>query len=200
VAGTQTGIPLPWALLAWLPGLEYAIPVRFTGFTFLAAGVAVALWLAWRGGRGRWALALAAVAFLVPNVGNTIWRTPIEDPPLFAGADRAAVIGEDDRVLTLPAWGPNMRWHAKADFGFELAGGYVGAFPRSYRRYPAWPMVLSGRLQPGYAEELRRFVRDKGVTVVLHDARLDEPWSRLAGTLDSRPRRVGGVLVYRLRP
>ena len=200
VAGRETGIPMPWALFDWLPALEYAIPVRFTGFTFLAAGVAMALWLAWRGGRARWALALAAVAFLLPNIGNTIWRTPLRDPPLFANGGHRAVVGERDRVLTVPAWGANMRWHAESDFDFSIAGGYVGAFPESYQRYPAWHMILSGRLRPGYAAELRRFVRDKRVSVVLQDSRYREPWNELFGTLGVRPRRTGGMLVYRLRP
>jgi hypothetical protein len=200
VAGTPTGVPLPWSLLEWVPGLEYAIPVRFTGFTFLAAGVAVALWLSWREVRARWALAIAAVAFLLPNVGNTIWSTPIEDPPVIANGNERSIVGEGDRVLTVPAWGANMRWQAEADFDFNLAAGYVGAFPESYQRYPGWQMVLSGRLQPGYAAKLRRFVRDKGVTVVLQDSRYDEPWTKLFGTLGVPPREVGGMLVYRLRP
>ena len=201
VAGHETGIPMPWALFEWLPALEYAIPVRFTGFTALAAALAVALWLAWHGGRARWALAAAALLFVLPDVGNTIWRTPLSDPGLFADASaHEAVIGERDSVLTVPAWGANMRWQANSDFDFRMAAGYVGAFPPSYQRYPAWHMILSGRLRPGYARELRRFVRDKGVTVVLQDTRYDEPWSTMFGTLGVRPRQVGGVLVYRLRP
>lgn len=201
VAGAETGIPMPWALFDWLPALEYAIPVRFTGFTFLAAGVAAALWLTWRGGRARWALALLAVVFVLPNAGNTIWETPLVDPALFEDeGDHRAVIREDDRVLTVPAWGANMRWHAESGFDFTMAGGYVGAFPESYQRYPAWHMLLSGRLGPRYAAELRRFVRDKGVTVVLQDARYREPWNTLLATLGVRPRRAGGMLVYRLRP
>jgi hypothetical protein len=200
VAGTATGVPLPWALASELPLLQYAIPVRFTAFTFLAAAISVALWLAWRGGRARWALAIAALLFLVPNAGNTIWRTPIEDPPLFEGDRHREVVGERDRVLTVPAWGANMRWHAEADFDFGLAGGYVGAFPESYTRYPAWQMLLSGRLRPGYAAELRRFVRAKGVTVVLVDERYLGPWRRLFESLGVRPERDGGMLVYRLRP
>ena len=200
VAGEATGIPLPWAVFAELPALEYAIPIRFTGFTFLLAAVAAALWLAWRGGRWRWALALVAVVFLLPDPGNTIWRTPIADPPLFEDDAHEAVLRESDRVLTLPAWGPNMRWHAEAGFGFQLAGGYVGAFPKSYMRYPAWRTLLNGRVTPRSAAELRRFVRDKGVTVVLADPRHGGPWRRLFGTLGVPPRQVGGMLVYRLRP
>jgi hypothetical protein len=201
VAGRETGIPMPWVLFESLPALEYAIPVRFTGFTALAAGMAVALWLAWQGGRPRWALALVAVVFVLPDVGNTIWRTPLSDPPLFADKDaHRAVIGERDRVLTVPAWGANMRWQANSDFDFRMAAGYVGAFPLSYQRYPAWQMILSGRLRPGYARELRRFVRDKGVTMVLQSSHYQEPWNTLFGTLGVRPRPVGGMLVYRLRP
>jgi hypothetical protein len=200
VAGTETGVPMPWALLSWLPALEYAIPVRFPVFTFLAASAAVALWLSWRGGGARWALAVAAIAFLLPNVGNTIWNTPIEDPPLFARDAEDTVIGADDRVLTVPAWGANMRWQAEADYGYSMAAGYVGAFPESYQRYPAWHMLLSGRLRPGYEAEIRRFVRDKGVTVIAQDARYGEPWRTLFRPLGVEPRRVGGMLVYRLRP
>jgi hypothetical protein len=201
VAGHKTGIPLPWAAVDWLPGLQYAIPVRFTGFTALAAGVAACLWLSWHGGRPRWALAAVAVAFIVPNAGNTIWQTPLADPPLFAGDDaHHLVIRPDDRVLVVPAWGPNMRWQAKADYDFRMVGGYVGAFPESYQRYPAWHMLLSGRLEPGYARELRRFVRDKGVTVVLQDTHWGGNWNRLLATLGVPPREVGGMRVYRLRP
>jgi hypothetical protein len=199
VAGDATGIPLPWAGLAWLPGLEYAIPVRFTCFTFLVGGAAVALWLSWRGGRARWALALLALVFILPDAGNTVWRTPIEDPPLVADGDLDTVFGPGDRVITVPSWGANMRWHEEADFGFRLAGGYVGAFPESYQRYPTWNTLLSGRLTRDYAAQLRRFVRDKGVTAVLMDARQRRPWRELFGTLGVRPHEAGGMLVYRLR-
>ena len=198
-AGDDTGIPLPWALFSDLPGLEYALPVRFTAFTFLAAGVAAALWLSW-GGRGRWALALAAIVFVLPNAGNQLWRSPAEDPPLIADGGYESLLSEDDRVLTVPAWGPNTRWQANSDFDFELAGGYLGAFPESYQRYPTWRTLLTGRLGPGYAAELRRFVRDKGVTAILVQAGDPQPWRRLFGTLGVRPRAAGGMLVYRLRP
>jgi hypothetical protein len=200
VGGEDTGIPMPWAILSGLPGLEYAIPVRFAGFTFLAAAVALALWLSWRGGRWRWGLALLAIVFVLPNVGNAIWRTPSADPALIADGGYRDVLGEEDRVLTVPAWGPNMRWQANADFDFKLAAGYLGAFPESYTRYPIWETLLSGRLIPDYEEELRRFVRDKGVTAVLVQEGAGEPWDELFGTLGVRPQEVGGMQLYRLRP
>lgn len=200
VGGEDTGIPMPWAVFSGLPGLEYAIPVRFSCFTFLAAAVAMALWLAWGGGLRRWALALVAIVFVLPNVGNAIWRTPSADPALIADGGYRVLLDEEDRVLTVPAWGPNMRWQANADFGFKLAAGYLGAFPESYRRYPIWHTLLSGELIPGYERELRRFVRDKGVTAVVVEEGARDPWDELFGTLGVRPRAAGGMLVYRLRP
>ena len=175
--------------------------MRFTGFTFLVAAVATCLWLSWRGEPARWVVAAAALAFILPNAGNTIWETPLDDPALFARDEaHRAVIRKDDRVLMVPAWGANMRWQAQSGYDFRMAGGYAGAFPESYQRYPAWRMLLSGRLEPGYARELRRFVRDKGVTVVVQDSRYGEPWNRMFATLGVTPREVGGMLVYRLRP
>jgi hypothetical protein len=200
VGGEDTGIPMPWAVLSGLPGLEYAIPVRFAGFTFLAAAVAMAMWLSWRGGLPRWGLALVAIAFVLPNVGNAIWRTPSADPPLIADGGYRDLLAGEDRVLTVPAWGPNMRWQANADFDFELAAGYLGAFPESYLRYPIWQTLLSGQLIPDYEAELRRFVRDKGVTAVLVEEGAGEPWDELFGSLGVRPREAGGMLLYRLAP
>jgi hypothetical protein len=200
VGGEDTGVPMPWAIFSGLPGLEYAIPVRFAGFTFLAAAVALALWLSWRGGAWRWGLALLAIAFVLPNVGNAIWRTPSADPPLIADGGYRALLDEEDRVLTVPAWGPNMRWQANTAFDFKLAAGYLGAFPESYARYPIWQTLLSGRLIPDYEAELRRFVRDKGVTAVLVQAGAGEPWAQLFGSLGVRPRQAGGMLLYRLAP
>jgi hypothetical protein len=136
--------------------------------------------------------------FVLPNVGNAIWRTPSADPELISDGGYREVLNERDRVLTVPAWGPNMRWQANADFEFKLAAGYLGAFPESYTRYPIWDTLLSGQLIPGYEVELRRFVRDKGVTAVLVEERAPGPWDELFGTLGVRPRRTGGMLLYRL--
>ena len=81
----MTSIPAPWLVLEKLPILRYAIPVRLALFVVLPAAVIVALFLR-RGGWWRWALgaALLAVAFIVPDVGNAAWDTPIQDPPFFA--------------------------------------------------------------------------------------------------------------------
>jgi hypothetical protein len=203
VRGHDTGVPLPWAAFAELPILRYAIPIRFGLFFFLPAAVAVALWLTWARGRATvwasWGLAALVVVFFLPAFGNDLWKTRLTSPAFFDSDAARSLIRDDDRVLTVPTWGETMRWHADQDFRFDLSGGYLGAFPESYSRYPAYGTVLSGVATPRSTADLRRFVRDKGVTVIVVDERRPGPWRRFFGTLGVKPVETQGVLVYRLR-
>lgn len=193
-----TGIPLPWALFSGLPVLSHATPGRFAMFVTLAAALIASLWLT-RGGWLRWALAALVIVAILPDFNNKAWNTPISDPQFIASGSYRDQLDRQDRVLTIPAWGPNERWQANADFDFRLAGGYLGnPFPPSYTRFSIWSTLVSGRLQPGYARELRRFVDAKGVTAIVVDKRYPGPWRRLFDTLGVEPVDTGGVLLYRL--
>ncbi|HEY2635804.1 MAG TPA: hypothetical protein VGI54_00330, partial [Solirubrobacteraceae bacterium] len=200
-----THVGLPWALPGHLPGLHTLIPQRFPMYAFLAAGVIVAVWLSTAAGplpRARWALAALAVASMVPWIGSVAWDTPAADPPFFADGGAAAhELEPSDRVLAIPIIGRSMRWQSRAKFAFALTGGGVGAFPDDLRNRPIFSTLIGGRLTPGYAGEIRRFVRERGVTaVVMQDAAATPAYRRLFGALGVTPRRVGGVLYYRLRP
>jgi len=205
IRGHQTSIPLPWLALSKLPVLRYAVPLRLVVFATLPAALIVAMWLNREPRRDRravwhWALALLAVAFILPDVGNSAWNTPIQDPAFFADGSYRAYLKASDHVLTIPAWGPNERWQADTGFRFQLADGYAGnPFPTSYTRYATWNTLLTGQLTSGYAAALRRFVQAKGVTAIVVDETVPGPWRKLFGTLGARPVSIGGVLLYRLR-
>lgn len=197
----STGVRGPWYPLSHLPVLRYAIPVRLAVFALLPAAIAVALWLSGRGGRWRWALAGLVVASFFPAIGNRAWNVAIADPPFIASGQYRAFIGPHDNVLTVPVWGPNERWQADTKFAFALSAGYAGnPFPPAYARYPMWNTLLTGHLTPDYRAQLRRFLADKRVTVIVVDKRaFPAPWLTLFGSLGVRPVDTGGVLVYRLR-
>jgi hypothetical protein len=202
VGGTDTGIPMPWLAFDSLPLLRYAIPLRFPAFAFLAAGVAAAMWLDRRPTRARWAFALVAVACLLPAVGNDDWHTRLDDVAFFADGGYEGRLSEEDNVLTVPTWGRNMYWQVQGDFSFRLAAGYVGAFPESYMRYGAWRDLLGVPLgQEGVPSlpELRRFVADKGVTVLVVEGDHPVAGRRVFRSLAGPPVEAGGVLLYRLR-
>jgi hypothetical protein len=218
VRGDRTSVWLPWRLVEHLPLLRYAIPVRLVLFALLPAAVVVAIWL--RGsGRGmperddrtgaawlrplRWALALLAVASIIPSVGSAAWDTPLTTPPFFAHHAYRAYLSSSDHVLTIPFWGPNQRWVAAAGFPFALSAGSGGQGQNpAYTRFPIWRTLIAFPYplppRPGY--ELRRFLRAKRVTAIVVEQGFPGPWARLFGTLGVRPVATGGVLVYRLTP
>ncbi len=200
IAGSSTAVGLPWSVFAELPGLSRAVPQRFPLFTFLALAVIVAMWLAWHVSLARWALALFAVAFIVPDIGSRAWRYTLPPTPGFFTSGRYHhYLRASDRVLLFPII-DGERWQAEAGFGFKLAGGYVGAFPASYKRYPIFAGLITGFLPSDYEYQLRRFVNDKGVTAVAV-AKLDSGalTQKLFGSLGVRPIDDDGVLLYRLR-
>ena len=203
VRGGDTGVPLPWAVFDGLPLLRYAIPLRFPAFAFLAAGVMLAMWLARGGPRLRWGGALVAIALLLPAVGHRDWRTELDDVPFFADGGYRGQLDASDRVLTVPTWGRNMRWQVQTDFSFDLAAGYVGAFPESYERYRAWRDLLGspfGREAIPPAGELRRFLEAKGVTAIVVEQGRAGRGRELFRSLGVTPEEAGGVLLYRLSP
>jgi hypothetical protein len=201
VGGHSTGIPLPWDLIRRVPVLRYAIPVRLALFVMLFAALLAALWLGARRGPAvaRWGLAVLAIAFIAPEVGNRNWHVAIADPAFFRENTYRAYLHASDHVLTIPAWGPNERWVADAGFPFALVGGYAGQhFPSGYTRFPTWNTLLTGRLTPDYAAQLRRFLAAKRVTAIVVQAGYPGPWQRLFGTLGVTPTEHGGVYLYLL--
>ena len=203
VAGSET-IPLPWALADQLPGLAGALPARFVLYTTLAVSVMAALWLVAPSPRPltRWAVALAAVAFLFPNLAGRYWHGRPDVPAFFTSAEHRRHLRSQDVALVLPLGigGNSMLWHARADFDFRLAGGYVGEdFPESYKQDPLYPSLAFFAEQPNMVAMTRRFLREHDVDAVVLAERHTGPWPRVLGELGLRPARAGGALVYRVR-
>jgi len=169
-------------------------------FVLVAASLIVAMFLA-RGTTWRWVLALIVIAFIVPRVGSTAWDTKIEDPAFISSGAYRHYLTPGENVLTIPVLGPNERWQAETGFYFNLAAGYAATvFPSGYEHDPTWNTLLSARLAPGYAAQLRRFVHDKRVSAIIIDHGYLGPWRKLFGTLGVRPIVTGGVTLYRLKP
>jgi hypothetical protein len=139
VDGTETHIPLPYAVLAHLPLVRNALPVRFELFAQLAAALLCAIGLdrAWSWLRVRvpghsvWAVAGAAVlgaVVLAPRVPDVPYPSAPVVVPAFVSAG-ASEIGDNDVVLTSPyPLNPNvdaMLWQAMNGMRYRLLGGYI---------------------------------------------------------------------------
>ena len=198
--GRARGVPLPWEPFVHLPLVRYALPLRFTVFAFLALSVLLAMWLSRRPTRARWALALLALAVLVPAVGSPVLSAKADDPPFFRTDAWKSQLRPGDNVMTVPTYGRGSRWAARTDIGFRMAGGYVGALPSSYTRYRAFGELSPlPKRQPLTEAELRRFVAAKDVTVVLLEPGQNLGLERMLVRMGARPQTSGGISVYRLR-
>ena len=203
VGGSNTGVPLPWDLVARLPLLRFATPERFLVYVWLALGVMLACWLARPNRRAlRWAGAAVVAATLVPNLTGVSWGTHVDSPSLMTAASLSRFVPAGATVLALPFGiaGNSMYWQVEADFRFRLAGGYVSvSLPRPYLAQRHLITSLEGgALTPHFANDLCTFIRMTKSTVIILRDQIRGRWARLLGTLQIRPRRVDGFDIYEL--
>ncbi len=123
----------------------------------------------------------------------------MDAPSLFDGDRVRQTLERDETVLVLPFGflGESMWWQASTGMWFRMAGGYAASvLPEPYAAYPIVRTFLGADPPTDAAGELRRFLRDKRVTVVLVEARQGARWRPLLATLGVQPRLEGEMLVY----
>ncbi len=201
IAGYPT-IPLPWKLID--QGLLQDIaPARISVYLFLIVGVIAAMWLAEprSGGWGvaKWALAVASIAFLVPNLSSGAWRGTEPNPAFFTTHEYRSVLRRGETVLVLP-WGQlgyGMLWQAETGMWFRMAGGYFNAvYTPDYVSDPLFP-ALRNNLKPN-PQLLRSFLARRHVDAVVVDPAFSPQWLGPLAELGLKPMSIGGVLVYRV--
>jgi hypothetical protein len=202
----NTVVPGPWVAFVHLPLVKYILPARLMMYASLLTGLAMALWLAGTPGtpvhRGaRWAVAGLAVILLLPNLSLPLWHSRLDTPAFFADGLYRDLLEPGEIIVVIPYAdrGNSMLWQAQTHFAFRMAEGYVSVVPPpEFSRYPILKTLYDGELIPNADAELRRFLRDKGVgAIVVQDGRKG-PWADLFGSIDPRPRAVGGVILYQV--
>jgi hypothetical protein len=209
VGGTK-GWALPWTWVSHVPVLREALPARLELFAWLALGVAVAMWLAapsrsavsgrTNAFRGlRWALAVLGVVALLPAVPPP---NAANVPAFFADGTYRRYIEPNATVLAIPFYIPNasMTWQVAADYGFRLAGGYVGfrAVPVSATHEAALRAFFPdrpGRMTPA---TLQAFDSTQHVDDVVVAGWAMDTWRRLLSSLPVAPQLVDGVWLFQL--
>ena len=192
----------PWAVVAPLPVLGSALPARFTLFAALFAGMLVALALADRGGRLRWALAVAGIVLTLPNLGLPQWSSQVPRPRFFELARDQKYVPEGTTALVLP-YGPagwSMLWQAEAAFRFSLVGGHFAlrVTPAEREWSDVYKTLNFGRVT---AQRLRSFLMSHCVDVVVVTPGTRGSARRaVEAAVGEPPARAADSLVYDLRP
>lgn len=170
VGGRSIGIPLPWAPLGALPGLNSVLPGRMAVYVDLFAALLLAKAVAAvRAGRFRSRFARAAAALLlaavctVPLIPRLPYPTTASTvPPFFAAGAPGITAGSAWLVAPFPATCPfdpehqgppcsdsdPMVWQAVTGMRFAMPGGYfVGVDEHEHTFYGSLPTVTSTVLQ-----------------------------------------------------
>lgn len=153
VDGVRTGVPLPWALLAGLPGFEHVIATRLPLFTAVLAATVLAVGLdrvrgevvAVRGAAG-FAVAIA----LLPLVPGPLPAQDAPVAPAFLTSGDPALDCPGGSVLLLPfPVAPDtdaMAWQQAAGLTFAIPGGYFIGPASNGRAYVGGQPTHTGRL------------------------------------------------------
>ncbi|MEQ3551184.1 hypothetical protein WIS52_11950 [Pseudonocardia nematodicida] len=225
--GSDTGIPLPWLVLAEVPLLGDIEPVRIQVVTALCVAAVAGLWIdrmpLTTGPATVASLALTgfALAGWLPADGQQVRPAPV--PAFFHQPGDA--VGPDDVVEIYPrisaAWddgAQGLRWQAASGPDFKIRGGYfIGADPEDdvvtqsrWNRFQIGAQwVAEGKNDPSddYTGRATEELRGLGVTALAvvpgrspdggGDDRVVE-WSR---RVTGDPGRFdGGVWIFRLPP
>ena len=167
-------IGLPGSALARLPLLDKALPARFMMYAYLTLAVMVAMWLDEKGARDarRWALGLAIVPFMLPNLSASFWTTPAAIPAFFSTGLYRQYLAPGETVIVLPygILGEGMLWQAATDMYFRMAEGYVSFGPPVPEEHRRWPIV-AGLYQlegvPAAGDQLKAYLANHGVEAVI---------------------------------
>jgi hypothetical protein len=221
VMGLPQDVPLPWALIAGLPGFEHVITTRFALFTagLVGAGLAFALDdVLDRPQRAlRLAVPAAVAAAFVPLVPAQLPGQDTPPVPAFfterAARDLACPGGS---ALVLPFPTPTatdaMLWQQAADFSFAMPGGYfIGPGDDGHTYLGGQPSVtgtlfhevmVDGRTREVTPEMRASFAADLNrwgaCAAVLGPSRhLDAVREQATALIGAEPELVDGVLLWR---
>jgi hypothetical protein len=199
----RTGVPLPWALIGWIPPLNYALPGRFSVYVWLAVAVAVAVSLREPSHtRLRWAAALAACASVFPNATGLAWATHVDAPALLKDGRVQRYVRPGSTVIALPFGinGNSMLWQVQSGFSFRLAGGYASfALPAGYSNLKVIEELMGRPPRRGHLGRLCSFIRWTGASTILLREHAPGDWHPTLAALKVDPVHDGGFAIYSLK-
>jgi hypothetical protein len=203
VLGVET-VPLPYLLLAYLPGFNELLQGRIALYVELLCAVILAIWLATPSRRAvlRWSCGLLAVAFVLPNLINPsqrdrdVWT----NPRFFASNMYKHYLRQGETIMPISwAWFSEApMWQAEDRMYYNTASGYFLADPPT-----SWQDQLTEDLWNGYPPRagdwrfVRPFVRRHRVSAVVVQSNEIDAWGPTLQAAGLRATvTIGGVSVY----
>lgn len=196
-------ILLPWSLVTYLPVINNALPARFILFGWLVTAIIAATCLARNDitAFGKVVLTLICIVLLLPDP-RYLWqaKTDIARPLFFSKHIYRHYVRPDENILIIPYSynGDSMLWQAQAHMDFRMAGGWTGAAPTEFLRWPTVSALTAGSLTPDYDDQFKAFLSRFNVEAIVVYGSLNAPLTELVASLGVRPQAAGDVKLYRV--
>jgi hypothetical protein len=198
-------VSMPWNIIGThFPLLNNALPARFILFAWLIVAVIAAGWLKMTNDIAvgvRIGVAVLSIIFLFPRPSFLLSAaTPIDAPPFFARGLYRQYIRPGENILLIPYSheGDGMLWQAQTGMNFRMAGGWTGAAPDDFLRWPMVNAFFSSTLMPDYGQQLKAFLASYQVDAAVVSDTVNGPWPEVFATLGVKPLKIGGVALYRV--
>lgn len=162
---------MPWRLTGSVPGLDHALPARFSTFAFLALVVLIAA--GWPRGARAAGIAVGAVAvsavLLIPDFQVASIPVPGADQTFIESGAYREVVGRDEVALVMPGGqaGPGLSWMVESDFYFRVPTGNGGGATAPADLSTPIGLALYQQDTTSDYDGLRSWARERDVSVVL---------------------------------
>jgi hypothetical protein len=193
INGHKTDLVMPWHFIALAPIIRHALPVRFALYTSLIIAILVVFWLnneslGKKARLFRYALAIIAVGFLIPNKQSFSWGT-VKIPKIFNKTELNRLFGHKPNLIVLPAGyqGNSMLWQEKTGMAFTMSGGYVGFGPNYFNEFPANMYFYGGILPKNIKEFMNNVAAFCGINHVQGIIITSGTNNKLASALEGLP-------------
>jgi hypothetical protein len=209
VAGIET-VVLPWRLMKYLPLLNQALPIRISLYTSLILAIMAAMWFSTVRlvPLARLVVATLVLASLLPNPSAHFWGRDLKSmiaPPFFSHGLYRRYLAKGEMVMVPPYnWGAGsdgMLWQAETGMYFRLATGYLPFAPDGFYD---WPIVTSSLQRVALTDVADQWMAFAGAhdvnAVVVADGPQSLPLKQMLAALKVPPLKMGGVLLYQVRP
>jgi hypothetical protein len=170
-------------------------------YGFLALAVAMALFLSERPRAiGRWGLALAGTALLIPNLAGPWWFTRIAAPPFFSTEMYRDHLSEGETVMILPYGGGDcMWWQVKSRMYFTMAEGYFGLPASEFLSWPIFAKLYNPAIELLETDlQLKGFLGAHHVSTIIATPAAASTWRTFFAAIDPHPQSIGGVVLFRV--
>lgn len=162
---------MPWRLTGGIPGLDHALPGRFSTYTFLALLLLIAA--GWPRNSRAAGMTVGAVAvsvlLLIPDFRVASIPVPVADQTFVDSGAYRDVMDRDEVVLVMPGGqaGPGLSWMVESNFYFRVPTGNGGGATAPADLSTPIGLALYQQDTTFDYDRLKRWARERDVSVVL---------------------------------